>query len=427
LRIQEEKIMHLTKSWFRVALPAIILSTAFAGPTRAELISNWNVAAEAIAIEKRLLPPPNARGMALLHVAMFEAVNVVDRKYAPYKLKLAAEPNTSKEAAAAAAAHAVLGSLHPDQRARLDGALADSLGPIAEGEPKSKGISLGRKVAEEILALRADDDANAPESYRPYTIAGAYVPTIVPVSSTYGAVRPWVMEKGSQFRPAPPPPLDSATWTNDLNEIRELAGRASSKRTAEQTAIARFWFMTGPQAWNPIVRQLATAKKLDLVDSARLFALVAIASDDAFIAVFDAKYHYNFWRPVTAIRNADLTGNKATPRDPAWLPFGQSSLPSGDTPMHPEYPCAHCAQERFRQRNSGSLDDQHCATGDHAQMDAHPGLHRRSVGCPNLRGLPLPLLRHSRRGDGPQDRRTRGRDPIAQDASGERAAPLRSI
>jgi hypothetical protein len=100
--------------------------------------------------------------------------------------------------------------------------------------------------------------------------------------------------------------------------------------------------MTGPPAWNPIVRQLTAVKKLDVTDSARLFALVAIATDDAFIAVFDAKYHYNFWRPVTAIRNADLTGNKATARDAAWLPFGQSSLPFGDTPMHPEYPCAHC-------------------------------------------------------------------------------------
>jgi len=334
--------MHPTKSCFHIALPVIALLLASAGPTRADVISDWNAKAETIAIEKRLLPPPNARGMALLHVAMFEAVNTVDRRYAPYKLKLAVEPNTSREAAAAAAAHAVLVALHPDQQAGLDAALAASLGPIAEGEPKAKGIALGKKAAAETLALRADDGANAPESYRPYTIAGAYVPTIVPVSSTYGAVKPWMMEKGSQFRPAPPPAFDSATWTNDLNEIREMAGRTSSKRTAEQTTVARFWFMTGPQAWNPIVRQLVTSKQLDLVDSARLFALVAIAADDAFIAVFDAKYHYNFWRPITAIRNADLTGNKATARDAAWLPFGQSALPFGDTPMHPEYPCAHC-------------------------------------------------------------------------------------
>jgi hypothetical protein len=143
------------------------------------------------------------------------------------------------------------------------------------------------------------------------------------------------MNSGSQFRPAPPPALTSATWAKDVNEIRELGSRTNSKRTAEQTEIGRFWFVTGPQAWNPIVRQLVTIKQLDIVDSARLFALVAIATDDAFIAVFDAKYHYNFWRPVTAIRNADLSDNPATPRDASWLPLG-------DTPMHPEYPCAHC-------------------------------------------------------------------------------------
>jgi hypothetical protein len=143
------------------------------------------------------------------------------------------------------------------------------------------------------------------------------------------------MESGTQFRPAPPPALTSATWTRDLNEIKDIGAHNSAKRSAEQTAIARFWFVTGPQTWNPVVRQLAASKKLDTIDSARLFALVAMAADDAFIAVFDAKYHYNFWRPLTAIRNADLTKNPATQRDPSWLPLG-------DTPMHPEYPCAHC-------------------------------------------------------------------------------------
>ena len=129
---------------------------------------------------------------------------------------------------------------------------------------------------------------------------------------------PWGMTSVSQFRPVPPPALDSATWTNDVNEIRELGAKNSTKRTTEQTSIGRFWFVTGPQSWNPIVRQVVTAKKLDLVDSARLFSLVAMTGHDAIIAVFDAKYAYNFWRPVTAIRNADLGGNTATQRDASW-------------------------------------------------------------------------------------------------------------
>jgi hypothetical protein len=324
--------MPIHDIWLRPAL-AVALLGSLVTPSRSDVITDWNAKAEAISIEKRILPPPNARGMAILHLAMFEAVNAIDRRYASYRLKLVADNSVSKEAAAAAAAHAVLATFHPDQQAGLDATLKASLAPIADGEAKTKGIDLGKKAAAAVLALRANDGAGAPESYRPHTSAGAYVPTIVPVSSTYGAVTPWAMEKGSQFRPAPPPKLDSEVWTRDLNEIRERGGRVGAKRTAEETDIGRFWFVTGPQAWNPIVRQLAAAKKLDVVDGARLFALVALAADDAFIAVFDAKYAYNFWRPVTAIRNADQTGNKA--RDAAWLPLG-------DTPMHPEYPCAHC-------------------------------------------------------------------------------------
>ena len=327
--------MQTTKTWFRPALSGLVLLTIAHSPARADVIADWNVKAEAIAIEKGMTPPPNARGMAMLHVAMFEAVNAVERRYMPYKFKLPVEGTVSKEAAAAAAAYAVLLALHPDRQASLNTTLMAHLGAIAEDAAKAKGIELGKKAAAEVLALRAEDGSDAAETYRPHTVPGVYVPTVIPVFSTYGAVSPWVMKTGSQFRPAPPPALNSKTWTDDLNEIREYGGRKSTKRTDEQATIGRFWFVTGPQTWNPMVRQLAAAKKLDLVDNARLFALVAMAADDAFIAVLDAKYHYNLWRPVTAIRNADRTGNPATPRDESWLPLG-------DTPMHPEYPCAHC-------------------------------------------------------------------------------------
>jgi hypothetical protein len=290
--------MGTLRSWLGSAGTALSLCATLSAPAGADSVTEWNARAEAIAVEKRLLPPPNARGMAILHVAMFEAVNAIEGRYAPYRLKLVADRSTSKEAAAAAAAHAVLLALHPDKRADLDAALTASLTTIADGDPKTKGLVLGKTAAAEILAWRASDKSDAPEAYRPHTAAGVYVPTMVPVSSVYGGVTPWVMEKGSQFRPVPPPALDSETWTRDVNEIREMGGRASTKRSAEQTTIGRFWFVTGPQAWNPIVRQLATKKSLDVVDCARVFALVAMATDDAFIAVFDAKYHYNFWRPI---------------------------------------------------------------------------------------------------------------------------------
>jgi hypothetical protein len=302
---------------------------------RGDVIMDWNAKADALAIEKQLLNAANSRGQAMLHIAMFEAVNAIDKRYAPYKLKLTADKNVSREAAAAAAAYDVLLALHPDKKADLDAALASSFAGIAEGEAKAKGVELGKQAAAGIIALRTGDGSNTPEEYRPATTAGVYIPTTIPIESTASKVKPFAMTSASQFRAAPPPALTSETWTRDLNEIREIGSNASAKRSAEQTTIARFWFFTGPRTYNAIVRQIASNRKMDVVDCARLYALTSMASADAFIAVFDAKYAYNLWRPVTAIRNADLTSNPATPREASWQPLGV-------TPMHPEYPCAHC-------------------------------------------------------------------------------------
>jgi hypothetical protein len=311
---------------------AVALLTA---PARSDVIMDWNAKADAIGIEKQLSNVPNARAQAMLHVAMFEAVNAIDKRYTSYKFALAADRGTSPEAAAASAAHEVLLALYPDQKPDLDVTLAGSLSGIADGDAKSKGIELGKKAAAEIIALRAGDGSNAPESYRPSTTPGVYVPTTMPAESTSPKLKPWAMSTAAQFRPGAPPALNSEIWTRDVNEIREIGSSTSTRRTADQTTMARFWFFTGPRTYNPIVRQVALARKMDIVDCARLYALSSIAGIDAFVAVFDAKYAYNLWRPVTAIRNADITSNPATPRDASWLPLGV-------TPMHPEYPCAHC-------------------------------------------------------------------------------------
>lgn len=318
------------------ALFAVIaLATACAGTARADVIMDWNAKADAIAAEKKLLPSTQARTMSMVHIAMFEAVNAIDRRYTPYRLDLSADRATSREAAAATAAFSILAGIYPDQKATLISALAESLAGIPDTEGKAKGVELGNAAAAGIVALRANDGSDARETYRPLTRPGGYVPTVVPISSTVGSTTPWVMNSGAQFRPAPPPALDSETWTRDFNEIREIGGRDSTTRTAEQTTVGRFWFVVGPPSFNAIVRQAALAKRMDVVDCARLFALTEIAANDAIVAVFEAKYHYNFWRPMTAIRNADITQNPATPREASWLPLGE-------TPMHPEYPCAHC-------------------------------------------------------------------------------------
>jgi len=155
------------------------------------------------------------------------------------------------------------------------------------------------------------------------------------VGSTWATMRPFVLERADQFRPGPPPSLTSKEWTADYGEIKAYGAAGSKVRTAEQTETARFWLMTGPQAYHPLARQIVSARHMSLIDSAHFMALYAIALNDAYIAVFDAKYHYEFWRPVTAIRNGDLGGNPETERDPSWQPIDA-------TPMHPEYPCAHC-------------------------------------------------------------------------------------
>jgi hypothetical protein len=234
------------------------------------------------------------------------------------------------DAAVAAATRTVLLKLMPGQHKAIEADYKAALHSLADSRAKADGIAVGEQAAAAVVASCANDGASAPDTYRPHTSAGAYVPTTLPAVPHWGKRRPWVMTSGNQFRPGPPPDLTSEVWKRDVNEIEALGGLNSSKRTPDQTAIARFWEATAPNVYWPVARSVATVPGRDVTDNARLFALAAMAMDDALIAVFDAKYTFNFWRPVTAIRNAE-----GDARDPGWTPFIT-------TPMHPEYPCAHC-------------------------------------------------------------------------------------
>jgi hypothetical protein len=300
----------------------------------ADVITDWNDKVVATGVQARQAPFVHTRSVAIVHVAMFDAVNSIDRRYTPYRVQVSPAAGTSREAAAAAA-HFALVRLYPDQVKDFESFYQTSLAAVPDGGPKSNGIQLGEQVTAEILTLRAQDGVDAPNTYRPYTAAGTYVPTTLPVASSWGQVTPFALKEGSQFRPAAPVSLQSAQWAKDYNEVKKMGAKIGAERTAEQTDIARLWELTGPGLHNPIARQLAATKNLDLLDNARLFALYAMAVADSYIAVFDAKYTYNFWRPVTAVRNGDMDSNDTTERDPAWEPL----IP---TPMHPEYPCAHC-------------------------------------------------------------------------------------
>ena len=316
------------------------LALGAAAPTCANVITDWDEKAIAAVAPLASVPSPYTpyaayRMMGIVHVAMFDAVNSIERRHRPYLVQLPADPATSKEAAAAAAAAAVLATIDAQTADEMKVALASYLASIPDGAAKSEGVTLGEAVAAKVLAARANDGSDAPDDYRPQTTPGVYVPTPIMRGPMWPRVKPFAMASPSQFRPGPPIALDSKEWATDFNEIKDSGGQKSANRTVQQTETARFWLVAGPVAYHPFLRQLVTAKRMDVVESARFMTLAGIAINDALIAVLDAKYHYNFWRPVTAIRNGDIDGNPATEREPTWQPIA-------DTPMHPEYPCAHC-------------------------------------------------------------------------------------
>jgi len=321
----------------RLGWPSLVLAAAsIASPAAsADAVCDWNSRAGEIVVAARMGPPPANRAMAIVHTAVYEAVNAITRRYPAGTLKLEAAPGASVDAAIAAANRAALAKLLPSQQGAIDAAYQTALAKVAEGPARTSGIAVGEQAAAAVLALRADDGAGGAEAYRPQTAAGVYVPTVIPAATHWPQRKPWLMSGPAQFRPGPPPALTSAVWARDYNEIKAVGGKSSARRTAEQSQMASFWEATLPPIYHGIVLSVAEAPGREVTQNARLFAAVAQAADDALLAVFDAKYHYNFWRPVTAIRNGDLDGNDATERDASWTPFI-------DTPMHPEYPCAHC-------------------------------------------------------------------------------------
>lgn len=309
-------MQHTQRILFAAAALAAALPAA-----QADAVTDWNTKAGDILAEAKLGTPPAVRAMAIVQTAVLEAVNT-------------AGPRASLDAAVAAANRAALVQLLPAQQAAIDVAYQAALGGIAEGAAKAEGVAAGERAAAEVLRARADDAATAAESYRPHTTAGAYVPTVTPAVSHWPQRKPWLMGHAAQFRPAPPPALTSDTWARDYNEIKALGARNSTRRTAEQTEIARFWEYSLPPIYTGVVRSVALQPGRDVARNARLYAAAVQAMDDALISVFDAKYHYNFWRPVTAIRNGDADGHDGTARDASWVPMI-------DNPMHPEYPSGH--------------------------------------------------------------------------------------
>ncbi len=245
---------------YYTALAAVALAS-LAQPVSADVISDWNENAVSFTMMNQMGPPPAERVIAMAQVAMFDAINSIERKYRPYLVQLPASPAASKEAAAAAAAGTVLAGINPAARAKIQPLLESYLAAIPDSGGKAEGIKLGEAVAAKILEARANDGSAAPDTYRPRTTPGLYVPTVSPLASQWPGVKPFALTSGSQFRPGPPIALDSAQWAADYNEIKELGSRTSAKRSARQTEDARFWLATGGSIYYPVVRGLVEAKK----------------------------------------------------------------------------------------------------------------------------------------------------------------------
>ena len=304
----------------RICIAASLLAGVVPN-ANADVITDWNIKAGEIVTESKLGTPPAIRAMAIVQTSVYEAVN-------------ATAPGASADAAVAAANRATLTKLMPSQQASIDAAYQAALAQVADGPAKTAGIAVGEQAAAAVLARRADDGALPAESHRPHTTAGTYVPTATPAVTQWSQRKPWLMASAAQFRPGPPPALTSDAWARDYNEVKSFGAKNSTRRSAEQTEIARFWEYSLPAIYHGVVRSVAQVPGRDMTQNARMFAAVAQAMDDAMISVFEAKYHYNFWRPATAIRNGDIDGNDATQREASWTSFI-------DAPMHPEYPSAH--------------------------------------------------------------------------------------
>ena len=332
------------------AIAALSVSTAataqvdISNVARTDVVLDWN------AITMRAVGAQNGveqvRLAAIAHLAMFEAVNAIEGHFAPYLGTVVAPADASPEAAAVAAAHAVLSYYVPDQATDLDAERVRSLAGIPDGRRKKRGIAVGEAAANALILHRINDGSGPAEFYQPQSgDPGQWqlTPGCPPQGGLFlhwRQLSPFGIERADQFQADPPPPLTGKRFSRDFNEVKALGAVDSLERPPDRSDVARFFAAVPSQAaWNPIARQIAARSRRALSDDARLFALLNMAMNDALIAVIESKYRYPWWRPETAIRAGDTDGNPATEPDPGFQPF----IP---TPCHPSYPSAHASASR---------------------------------------------------------------------------------
>jgi hypothetical protein len=315
-----------------------MMLAGFAPRADADVVRDWNVQLLKV---PSAVGPPQARLLAIMHVAMHDAINSITGEYQTYRPSATAPFGASPVAAGAAAAHRVLVTLLPASMIpEYDAALQASLDGIPEPE-RTWGVNVGEDVAQRLLEERKQDGFSLIVPYTPGSGPGAWVPTPLAFAPAllpgFGHVVPFALHSGDQFRPDGPPSLTSEEYAADVNEVQargDVNGETLGNRAHAESATARFWLGNSIPIFQQIARKISLDRDLGLSENARFFALLSIAGMDAYVAAWDAKYAYNFWRPVTAIRQADLDGNPATIGDPAWLPLGT-------TPPFPDYVSGH--------------------------------------------------------------------------------------
>jgi len=327
---------------------------------RADTVTDWNETASTAIVAVAKQPPPVAvLSFAMVQGAVYDAVNAIDGRYRPYLATPAARRTDSEDAAAATAAFRVLAGIfhdQPDQLSMLQSRYDASLSAMPDGRRKTRGIADGEQAAATMLAARQDDGRDRLNAFTPPfgTTPGTWRPTWPAYAKDpapgVANVRPFLVPSVDMLRTAGPNPLTSRAYARDFNEIKSIGALKSKTRTADETDAAIFWQEHAYSLYNRAFRTLATDNDLSLADSARMFAMTNLAGADAAIGCWTEKYRWNFWRPITAIREADTDGNPATTADPDWLPLFDPSTPVADgapplvTPPHPDNPSGHlCA------------------------------------------------------------------------------------
>jgi len=335
-------ILDSEKRWIKLAelklalmLSLVLLSVA--PIVKADKVTNWNAIGAQVLSTGGNAGAAGTVDMAYMHIAIYDAVNAIKGGYTVFAVSPSnIPPGASSEAATVEAAYRTLRYLYPAQAAYLDAQYAASLATIPDGQAKLDGIAVGDEVAALFLTSRVGDGRGANVPYTPGSGPGAWIPTspAPPAAVWLSQMRPFAIESPAQFRPEPPPSLNSNEWANDYNEVKRIGALNSSERTPEETTLGRFFLDLGVPQISGGLRRLAIENGLSLKDNARLFAQAYVAQADATIAGWDSKYHYGFWRPITAIRAGDTDGNPNTEPDPTWTPLAT-------TPNHPEYLSAH--------------------------------------------------------------------------------------